>query len=75
MNSERIKEIIYITLSIILAIIAVRFVIWLLPVILIAIIGYIIYIKFKDNSQKMNKREDINKDKNIKVIHDFDDDK
>ena len=71
MNKDTIKEIIYIIISIILAILAVKFVIWLLPVILVALFSYLLYMNIKRNK----KEENINKEKNIKVIHDFDDDK
>ena len=71
MNKDTIKEIIYIIVSIILADRAVKFVIWLLPVILIALVSYLLYMNIKKNK----KEENINKEKNIKVIHDFDDDK
>ena len=71
MNKDTIKEIIYIIISIILAVLAVKFVIWLLPVILVALFSYLLYINIKRNK----KEENINKEKNIKVIHDFDDDK
>ena len=71
MNKDTIKEIIYIIVSILLAVLAVKFVIWLLPVILVALFSYILYMNIKRNK----KEENINKDKNIKVIHDFDDDK
>lgn len=71
MNKDTIKEIIYIIVSILLAVLAVKFVIWLLPVILVALFSYLLYMNIKRNK----KEENINKDKNIKVIHDFDDDK
>lgn len=71
MNKDTIKEIIYIIISIILAVLAVKFVIWLLPVILVALFSYLLYMNIKRNK----KEENINKEKNIKVIHDFDDDK
>ena len=71
MNKDTIKEIIYIIVSILLAVLAVKFVIWLLPVILIALVSYLLYMNIKKNKQE----ENINKEKNIKVIHDFDDDK
>ena len=71
MNKDTIKEIIYIIVSILLAVLAVKFVIWLLPVILIALVSYLLYMNIKKN----RKEENINKEKNIKVIHDFDDDK
>lgn len=71
MNKDMVKEIIYIIISIILAVLAVKFVIWLLPVILVALFSYLLYMNIKRNK----KEENINKEKNIKVIHDFDDDK
>lgn len=71
MNKDTIKEIIYIIVSILLAVLAVKFVIWLLPVILIALVSFLLYMNIKKNK----KEENINKEKNIKVIHDFDDDK
>lgn len=70
MNKETIKEIIYIVISIILSIIAVKFVIWLLPFIIIALLSYIIYINIKKG-----KKKNTNKEKDIKIIHDFDDEK
>lgn len=70
MNKETIKEIIYIVISIILSIIAVKFVIWLLPFIIIALLSYIIYINIKKS-----KKKNTNKEKDIKIIHDFDDEK
>ena len=71
MNKDTIKEIIYIIVSILLSVLEVKFVIWLLPVILIALVSYLLYMNIKKNK----KEENINKEKNIKVIHDFDDDK
>ena len=70
MNKETIKEIIYIVISIILSIIAVKFVIWLLPFIIIALLSYIIYINIKKS-----KKKNTNKEKDIKIIHNFDDEK
>ena len=70
MNKETIKEIIYIVISIILSIIAVKFVIWLLPFIIIALLSYTIYINIKKG-----KKKNTNKEKDIKIIHDFDDEK
>ena len=73
MNKETVKEILHILLAILLGIMAVRFVIWLLPVILIAICSYYIYKsikkitkpkpKYKETTKKKTK-----KDKTIKII-------
>lgn len=72
MNKEVVKEIIYIIIAVLLGIVAVKFVIWLLPVIIIGIVSYLIYISIKKNKNDnyVNKNK---KDKNIKVIHDLDD--
>ena len=43
----------------------------ILLVALIALVSYLLYMNIKKNK----KEENINKEKNIKVIHDFDDDK
>ena len=71
MNKETVKEIIYILIAIVLGIFAVKFVIWLLPVILMAVVAYLIYKSIKKN----NVNVDVNKSKkrNIKVIHDLED--
>lgn len=71
MNKEAIKEILYIIIAIVLGIIAVKFVIWLLPVILIAICSYYIYKSIKKNRNDSN----TNKKKNIKIINMVDDEK
>ena len=72
MNKEIFKEIIYIVIAVLLSILAVKFVIWLLPTILVGIVSYLIYISIKKNKNDnyVNKNK---KDKNIKVIHDLDD--
>ena len=65
MNKDAVKEILHILLAIILGIMAVRFVIWLLPVILIAICSYYIYKsikksnkgKYKETTKKKTKKE------------------
>lgn len=75
MNKDVIKELIYILIAVVIGIIAVKFVIWLLPVILIAIVAYLIYRSIKKNKnidEFVNRNT--NKKRNIKVIHDLDDD-
>ena len=75
MNKDVIKELLYILIAVLLGIMVIKFVIWLLPIILIAVLSYLIY-----SSMKKNTKEDIDistnkkhKDRNIKVIHDLDD--
>ena len=72
MNRNIIKEIIYILIAILLGVCAVKFVIWLLPVILIGIVAYMIYKSIKKNKVdiEVNKKKSNRK---IKVIHDLDD--
>lgn len=72
MNRGVIKEIIYILIAILLGVFAVKFVIWLLPVILMGIVAYMIYKSIKRN--KVNIEVDKNKNnRKMKVIHDLDD--
>lgn len=67
MEKDKIKEILYIILAIILAVIAVKVALWLLPIILIAVVSYLIYINInKDNQRGRSK----NKKRLIKIIHD-----
>lgn len=70
MNKE-LKEIIYILLSLLIGIVVVKFIIWLLPVIIVGIIALIIYKSIKKNKVKVevNKK---NKKRPMKVIHDLD---
>lgn len=74
MNKEVIKEILYIAIAIILAIFAIKFVIWALPVILIGLLALFIYISIKkDKYKKSNISKSTNSKKKMKVIHEFDD--
>ena len=69
MNKDIIKETLYIIIAIMLGIFAVKFVIWLLPIILIAICSYYIYNSIKKNGKKINKNKTQNKTKKtIKII-------
>ena len=69
MNKDTVKEVLHILLAIILGIMAVRFVIWLLPVILIAICSYYIYKTIKKNSKPKYKETTKKKTKKeIKII-------
>lgn len=70
MNKEMIKEIIYIAIAIILSILAVKFMIWLLPVILVVMLSLIIY-----SNIKMNKNNTSDKNKDIKEVFDYKDKK
>ena len=75
MNKETIKEILYIIIAIILSVLAVKFIIWLLPVIIIIFLSLIIYINLKKDRtiEKKVYEKPNNKNKKIKVIHEFDD--
>ncbi|MGM9881877.1 MAG: SND2/TMEM208 family protein [Bacilli bacterium] len=65
MNKNKIKDIIYIVIAIILSVLAFRFVIWLMPIIIVLILAYFIYKSLNKNSKQNNKKV-----RNIKVIHD-----
>ena len=66
MNKDGIKEILYIIIAIVLGIFAVKFIIWLLPVILITLCSYYIYKSIKKNRPTKNKNT--KKKKTIKII-------
>lgn len=66
MNKQDAKEIMYIVIAIVLGIIAVKFIIWLLPIIFIAICSYYIYKSIKKNKKYSNKYQ--KKKKKIKII-------
>ena len=73
MNKELIKEILYIAIAIVLAVLAIKFVIWALPVILIGLLALFIYISIKKSKSNVNVSKTTNKNKKMKVIHEFDD--
>ena len=59
MNKDTVKEILYIFIAILVAVIIVRVAIWLLPIILVAVLAYYIYtklIKNKKNSKDNDER-------------------
>ena len=66
MNKENIKEILYIIIAVLMGIITIKFIIWLLPVILIAICSYYIYKSIKKNRNNTIKPK--TKKKDIKII-------
>lgn len=63
---NNLKELLYILITIALGIITIKFIIWLLPVILIALGIYYIYKSIKKNNKETNKPK--SKKKNIKII-------
>ena len=73
MNKEVIKEILYIVIAIILSYLAIRFVIWFLPVILVGLLAIFIYIEIKKSKYKNSVSKSSNKNKKMKVIHEFND--
>ena len=56
MNQEKIKNIIYIVVVILLSYLAIRFVIWALPLILVALLAYFIYEKLKMSDRKASSK-------------------
>ena len=72
MNKEVIKEIIYIIVAVILGVFAVKFVIWVLPIIIMGIVAYMIYKSIKKNKVDVEVNKS-NKKRPMKVIHDLDD--
>ncbi len=64
MNKEKIKNIIYIVVAILLSYLAIHFMIWVLPFILVALLAYFIYEKLKTSDKKVNS----NKKKKKKIV-------
>ena len=64
MNKEKIKNIIYIVVAILLSYFAIHFMIWVLPFILVALLAYFIYEKLKTSDKKVNN----NKKKKKKIV-------
>lgn len=64
MNKEKIKDIIYLIIAILLSYLAIHFMIWVLPFILVALLAYFIYEKLKTSDKKVNS----NKKKKKKIV-------
>ena len=75
MNKSTIRDIIYIIIITVLLVFGIRFIIWIFPVLILLIIGYYIYRSIKMNKiiQNANNTKNKQKNKKIKVIHEFDD--
>lgn len=65
MNRNIVKELLYTIIAIMLGILIVRFVIWLLPIIIVMILAFYIYQSLKKSGKK-----NVKKERNIKLIHD-----
>ena len=64
MDKEKIKDIIYLIIAILLSYFAIHFMIWVLPFILVALLAYFIYEKLKTSDKKVNS----NKKKQKKIV-------
>ena len=64
MDKEKIKDIIYLIIAILLSYFAIHFMIWVLPFILVALLDYFIYEKLKTSDKKVNS----NKKKKKKIV-------
>ena len=67
MNKDTIKEILYVLIAITLGILTIKFIIWLLPIILIGMCSHYIYKSLKKN-KKSTKNNTQKKTKEIKII-------
>ena len=65
MDKELLRKVVYITIAIIVSIIAVKLFIWLLPIILIAFLALYIYSAMESSNNKNKKTKDNNKKKII----------
>ena len=73
MDRDKLRDIIYILVAIMFSVLAVKIVIWLLPVIIIALLAYFIYKKMKnvnieDNNNTWERKGKTNKPKKNKRI-------
>ena len=66
MNKKIVKEILYAVIAVILGVLIVKFIIWLLPIILIGSLSYYIYKSIKKNRKETTKHK--RKNKTIKII-------
>ena len=65
MNQEKIRDIIYVVVAVLLSYFAIRFMIWALPFILVALLAYFIYEKLKASDRNVNSKK---KKKKIVII-------
>lgn len=72
MNNNTIKEILYMIIAVLLGIIAVKFVIWLLPIICVLLISHYIYKVIKRNRPNKNKKTVKKTIKIIEMVEDED---
>ena len=72
MDKDKLREIVYILISILFSILAIKLFIWLLPIILIIVLAYFIYKKIKnikvDNNPKWERATKEKTNKNNKRI-------
>lgn len=68
MNKEKVRDIIYLIIAILLSVVAVHLFIWLLPVILVLILTYYIYKSLKINKKFNNSNNKSNTTNNKKKI-------
>lgn len=66
MSKAFIKELLYTFIIITLGLIAIKFVIWLLPIIFVVVVSYHIYKSIKKNKKQTNQNQ--TKKKTIKII-------
>ncbi len=57
MNQEKIRDIIYVVVAVLLSYFAIRFMIWALPFILVALLAYFIYEKLKASDRNVNSKK------------------
>ncbi len=65
MNQEKIRDIIYVVVAVLLSYFAIRFMIWALPFILVVLLAYFIYEKLKASDRNVNSKK---KKKKIVII-------
>ena len=59
MDKDKLRDIVYILVAILFSILAIKLVIWLIPIIIVLVLAYFIYKKLKEsNSSKTWEREE-----------------
>ena len=68
MNNNLLKELVYIFIAILIGSLLLRFIIWILPIIIVGIISYYIYKLLKKNKKTVVRQTQKKKNKPIKII-------
>ncbi len=68
MDREKLKDIVYIIVAVLVSIVAIKLFIWLLPIILIALFAIYLYAVMKNKDRKSKYYKEDNKTKRKKIV-------